>query len=135
MIYLSPPTDTVYFTVPADTYASNATSYIALDRNPTEETSLKTMEYKTESSPLKQARVDGINFKDTRIAFKVCCTTYAELNLIDTYFEARKGTLSISIINGLTGGITQDFIITDWNISLQNSIYGDIQAQGELVYP
>jgi len=122
------------FTVPADIYNSNIATEFIVDRNPQEETTIKLIEYAAEGSPLKQSRVDGINYIRLQVSFVICCQTEAEFTLIDRYFRSLKGTLPITLENDLTGGVSKQIAIKEWSLMLRNSIYGDIQAKGKLCY-
>jgi phage-related protein len=132
MIYSVPPTNTIYFTIPSNTLLSNPTSYIAIDKNPQEEHSIRRIEFGT--TPM-QTRADGINTKELTFSFRIISSSYSELNLILEYFKQKKGTLHIVLINGLEGGTNKKIVIEEWNVNLKNSIYGDIAAKGKLVYP
>jgi phage-related protein len=132
MIYTSPPLNTIYFTIPSDTLLSNPTSYIALDRNPQEEHTIRRVEFG--DSPI-QARGDGINTKELTFTFQITTSSYYEVNLVLEYFDQRKATLPITFVNGLEGGTNKKIVIEEWNVNLRNSIYGDIAAKGKLVYP
>lgn len=122
------------FTVPAGVYNSNEATNFIVDRNPQEATKLRVIEYSADNSPLKQQRVDGINFRNMEIAFAICCQTVEEFTLLDRYFRSLRGVLPITLNNSLTGGVSRQIQITEWSISRRNSIYGDMQVRGKLCY-
>ena len=131
MIYLSEPSNTIYFTIPANTLNANATSYIAVDRNPSESHSIRMIEYTQETTPLKQARSDGINTKEMEVTFTVTGEP-AELNLIVAYFQERKGVLDFVLYNPLSAN--RKIVVEQWQVGLQNSRFGQVQARGRLCY-
>jgi phage-related protein len=122
----------VYFTIPSNTYLSNPTSYIAIDKNPQEEHTIRRIEFGV--SPL-QARSDGINTKELTFSFRITTSAYSEVNLILEYFKQRKATLPITFVNGLEGGVSKKIVVEEWSVNLKNSLYGDVTAKGKLVYP
>lgn len=131
MIYLTAPSNTIYFTIPANTLNSNPISYIAVDRNPSEAHSIRMIEYTQETTPLKQARADGINTKEMEITFTVTGEP-TELNLIVAYLQSRKGVLDFILYNPLSAN--RKIVVDQWGVGLQNSRFGQIQAKGRLCY-
>lgn len=131
MIYTEVPSNTVYFTIPANILNSNPISYIAVDRNPSEAHSIRMIEYTQETTPLKQARADGINTKEMEVSFTVTGGP-TELSLIVAYFQNRKGVLDFTLTNPLSSD--RKIVVDQWQVSLQNSRFGQIQAKGRLCY-
>ena len=131
MIYTTVPSNTIYFTIPANTLNSNSTSYIAVDKNPSEAHSIRMIEYTQETTPLKQARADGINTKELEINFTVTGEP-TELNLIVAYFESRRGALDFTLFNPLS--VNRKIVVDQWQVGLQNARFGQIQAKGRLCY-
>lgn len=131
MIYLTVPSNTIYFTIPANTLNANPISYIAVDRNPSEEHSIRMIEYTQETTPLKQARADGINTKEMEVNFTITGEP-AELNLIVAYFQERKGVLDFTLVNPLSAN--RKIVVDQWQVGLQNSRFGRVQAKGRLCY-
>ncbi len=131
MIYLTIPSNTIYFTIPANTLNANPISYIAVDKNPSEEHSIRMIEYTQETTPLKQARADGINTKEMEVNFTITGEP-AELNLIVAYFQARRGVLDFTLVNPLSAN--RKIVVDQWQVGLQNSRFGRVQAKGRLCY-
>ena len=131
MIYTTAPSNTIYFIIPANTLNSNPESYIAVDKNPNESHTIRMLEYAQESTPLKQARADGINIKEIEVSFTVKGET-DELNLIAAFFRSKKGVLDFTLYNPLSSNIK--LVIDQWSMALQNSRFGVIQAKGRLCY-
>lgn len=131
MIYTEAPSNTIYFIVPSNILNSNPTSYIAIDRNPSESHSIRMIEYTQETTPLKQARADGINTKEIEVNFTVKGEV-EELNLIVAYFRSNKGVLDFTLYNPLSSNIK--LVVDQWAVNLQNYKFGQIQAKGRLCY-
>ena len=131
MIYTEVPSNTIYFIVPANILNSNPTSYIAVDKNPSEAHSIRMIEYTQETTPLKQARADGINIKEIEVSFTVKGEV-EELNLIVAFFSSKKGVLDFTLYNPLSSNIK--LVVDQWAIGLQNYKFGVIQAKGRLCY-
>lgn len=132
MIYTTVPSNTIYFTIPSNTLLSNPTSYIAVDKNPQEEVTIRRIEYGT--IPI-QSKPDGINIKELTFSFSIKASSYSEINLILEYFKQKKGVLPIVFINTLEGGSNKKIVVDEWAVTLNNSIYGSISAKGKIVYP
>jgi hypothetical protein len=114
----------IYFELPD-------TTKVYVDRNPTEEHSINMLEF---GNLTKQARSNGINTKDINISFKICCSSYAELNAIVSFFNTSVNVPFLLYYN--FGSLdSKKVVITNWNITARNSLYGDIIAQAKLVYP
>lgn len=113
------------------TGTANPTSYIAVDKNPSEAHSIRMIEYTQETTPLKQARADGINTKEMEVSFTVTGEP-AELNLIIAYFQSKKGVLDFTLFNPLSAN--RKIVVDQWQVSLQNSKFGQVQAKGRLCY-
>lgn len=131
MIYTEVPSNTIYFIVPSNTLNSNPTSYIAIDRNPSEAHSIRMIEYTQETTPLKQARADGINTKEIEVNFTVKGEV-EELNLIVAFFRLKKGVLDFTLYNPLSSNIK--LVVDQWAVGLQNYNFGIVQAKGRLCY-
>ena len=113
------------------TGTANPTSYIAIDRNPSEAHSIRMIEYTQETTLLKQARADGINIKEIEVSFTVKGEV-EELNLIVAFFSSKKGVLDFTLYNPLSSNIK--LVVDQWAIGLQNYNFGVVQAKGRLCY-
>ena len=134
MILSSVPSyDTMYFEIPSNTYNSNVTSYAVLDSNPSEQINFRSREFSASSTPLKQVTTDGINIKEIQMQFKICCNTASEHLLINKYFQSVSNQ-SFILYNTLSGETNKDIVINGWNITMKNSLYGDITVNAELVH-
>lgn len=130
----APSFDTIYFSIPANTYNSNALSYVPIDRGISEQSEIKIKEFKSNVTGLKQILYDGINTSKTIINFYIKSLTSSEVLLISKFFESLLGTTEFTLYNTLTGENDKSIVVTQWSINYTSSLYADIVATAELIY-
>ena len=119
----------IYFTIPDILGVNPAPITVYLDRNPSA-TSTLSLHETSNPTGVSQTAPNGINIRSETSSFTKTNIPVATLEIIDYYFRTLDSrNLTITYPEG-----NKNYLLTDWQISLINSLYGMITFNVELMY-